>query len=647
MRRLILIFALLAVGAAQEQKPASPAPAEPSLAGAIDFGYRWRSDVSGNFNTYRSIVNLGAGPRLFGLDAKVQNPSRRLFDRLLVRANGWGGDPYNTGRVEAERSRVYRFSFDYRNIAYFNFLPSFANPQAERGGLVDQHSFDVERRLADFNLEMRPGSAVVPYMEYTRDSGRGTGITTFVADGNEYPVLNRVRDHTNHWRYGTRFEYTRWHMTLENGVTDFKDDQSVFWSGENRGNRTTLLAGERLLLNNLAQTYGVFGDSIYFKGLFSASPVSWADFHAQFLYSVPRSDASYLQSNTGRFVVLSSLLFYNSQQASLAAAAKLPHTSANAGFELRPFSRLRIVESWLTDRLHNAASGQLTDQILSGATPVAAVNPFTDRLVLNYNQQQVDAFLDLTSKLTLRGGHRYVWGDSGTRTGRVAPVQGLVPSEIRQQVGLAGLHFRAGSNLTLNFDYEGAASERAYFRTSLRDYHKGRARVRYLPLASLTVSASSSWLANDNPTRGITYDFLSRENSLTLHWRPAGGKRLSVLADYSHLALRGDLFYIAPDSGARERSFYRDFAHTATALVSLALPGQGSVKPALTLGGSLFDSSGSRPARYYQPLARFLLPFGKHVEWNAEWRYFGFGQEFYLYEAFRSHQFATGLRLLR
>src|SRR6185312_8232671 len=63
--------------APQETKPAapksddaaSPVPSsEPVFSGWIDFGYRWRTDVAGNFDAYRSIVNLGSGPKLIGTE---------------------------------------------------------------------------------------------------------------------------------------------------------------------------------------------------------------------------------------------------------------------------------------------------------------------------------------------------------------------------------------------------------------------------------------------------------------------------------------------------------------------------------------------------------------------------------------------------
>ena len=52
-------------------------------------------------------------------------------------------------------------------------------------------------------------------------------------------------------------------------------------------------------------------------------------------------------------------------------------------------------------------------------------------------------------------------------------------------------------------------------------------------------------------------------------------------------------------------------------------------------------------SRYYQPLARLSLPLGKHVYWNTEWKYYGFQEDFYLYEGFRTHVFMTGLKLVR
>ena len=58
----------------------SPVPTPESLStGSIDVGYRWVSDTGGSFDTYRSFVNLGSGPKLLGTDFSLADPRHRPF----------------------------------------------------------------------------------------------------------------------------------------------------------------------------------------------------------------------------------------------------------------------------------------------------------------------------------------------------------------------------------------------------------------------------------------------------------------------------------------------------------------------------------------------------------------------------------------
>jgi len=596
-------------------------------------------------DTYRTVVNLGSGPKLLGLDLSFESAARRWFDRIDVRAYNWGGDPYNTAHVNATRHGWYDFSFDYRNVAYFNFLPSFADTTIAQGIYLDQRSLDTHRRMSDFELDLLPGKWIVPYLAYSRDSGRGRGITDFVTDANNYPVSNHLSDKTDNFRGGVRIEMQRFHVTLEQGGTTFKDDQQAFTSEQNFGNRTTPFFGEQLSLTNLTQAYGIRGDSIYSKVLATANPTPWLNLFGQFLYSRPDTTVHYAQFNTGQFVNLDSLLLFTSELDLVNAAAKQPHTSGTLGFELRPVRRLRVIESWMTDRLHNASSASLNRQII--APPLAAeIADFTDRLVRNFSQNQVDVLFDLTSKMTLRGGYRYVWGDALTRGSLIS---GAVTEsgELRRQVGLAGFNYRAGQKLSFNADFEGASGDRAYFRTSLQDYQRARLRARYQALNSLVITASFSVLNNQNPNPAVKYDFLSRDNSLSVIWSPNGGKRISLSGEYTRSTLRSDINYTVPQDFTSERSFYRDNAHEATTAVDMLVPGFGEYSPRLTLGGALFLSSGSRPTRYYQPLMRLTTPVHKHIACYGEWRWYGFAEPFYQYEGFRAHLLTVGLRYTR
>lgn len=151
-------------------------------------------------------------------------------------------------------------------------------------------------------------------------------------------------------------------------------------------------------------------------------------------------------------------------------------------------------------------------------------------------------------------------------------------------------------------------------------------------------------LNNQNPAPTVNYDFLNRESAFSIFWTPGGGKRISVLADYSRSSLRSDITYIVPQTRERERSLYRENGHSGTVLAELGL-WRGGAKTGL--GGSFFTSSGSRPTHYYQPLARLSIPVSKHMQWNMEWRWYALSERFYQYEGFRTHLFVTGFRLMR
>jgi hypothetical protein len=629
-----------------EAKAESPTPsAEQWLSGDIEFGYRWLTDIRGSFPEYRSVVNLGEGPKLLGLDVTIQDPKKRLFDRLDVRANSWGGDPYNTAHVDARKTGVYDLSFDYRNVAYFNAVPSFANPLAPAG--FNEQAFDIHRRNTSFTLDLRPGKRIIPYLAFDRNSGYGHGIATWVQDANdEFAVPTLLRDSTNNFRGGVRFEYNRFHVTLEQGGTAFKDDGQSYWKGVNFGDRTSPILGQTEVLYGLAQAYGIRGTSVYSKVLATANLNDYMNFYGQFLFSQPKTDVQYTDLAVGNFASLSALLFYSGERNLASGAAKQPHVSTTLGWQGRLGRRLRFMDSWMSDQYHDAASSLLTQQLLLNSTTAApkTFDPLAYTQRVNYFQNQIDVMFDLTSKLTLRGGYRRVWGDASVLAGSLSQTGTLVPGELSRNVGLAGISFRQSEKFSFNLDYEGASSDRIYFRTSLNNYHKARVRARYQPNTSLSFQANFQVLDNQNPAADIRYDFLSRDSSLAVFWTPAAAKRISVMGEYDRSTLRSNISYLGIFLSPLTSSYY-DRSHIATSAIDLALPGLAGAK--LTAGGSLFVSSGTRPSRYYQPLARLSLPLQKHVYWNTEWKWYGFGEQFYLFEGFRTHVFTTGLRVTR
>ena len=641
-----------APAAAAPAPAASPVPTpEPTLSGWIDFGYRFTSGVNGSLETYRSVINLGAGPKLFGADFTLIDPKKKFFDVLHVRASGWGGDPYGSLHVDASKSKLYQFNADYRDMTYFNNLPSYADPLLTRGIILDQQSFDTRRHVGSYSLELLPGNWFIPYVAYDRDANSGQGVLGFVANSNEYAVPTSLSDTTNLYRGGVRFELRRFHATIEEGGTTFNSAQSLYQSPPtaNPGFLNTPIFGQTLDLTSLAANYGITGSSTYTKAMFSSNAFSWMDVYGQFLFSQPSSNVNYHENATGNFYLPSEIVFYQSEQYLVSAAAEMPHTTGSLGAEIRPLKRVRMTESWLTDRMHDSGSSPSTqtNAVLGGAEVTAQT--LQSSLVSNYNQTETNVYVDVLSHLTLRGGYRYVWGDAndavllqgGNLTGA------LEQAKLRRNVGLGGIVYRPTQKILLTAETEVASSGGVYFNTSLYDYQKVRTQARYQATGSLSLALDFTYLNNENPTPGINYTFRSQQEAASIFWSPKNGKVFTFQGSYSWASIRSDILYKVPQTLAPAISNDLEDAHTATALFNWNLGHWGVVAPKLTAGGSLFISSGTRPTSYYQPMAKLWVPMSKHVEAFAQWWFYGYGEAFYPYEGFGTHIAAIGLRYKR
>ena len=520
-----------APAAASAPAPAAPTPVpaeQPDFSGYIDLGYRWETGVYGSYATYRSIVDLGSGPKLLGTEFTILNPNKRFFDRIDVRAADWGDDPYSTFHIDVRKSKLYYFSGDYRNIAYYSNLPAFADPLLSSGIILDEQALDTRQKLSDWRLDLLPNHEIMPFLEYEHNANNGTGIATYVADANEYPVNNLVRNSTENYRGGVRIELSRFHARLEQGGTTFKDDEQLNSGppGVNYGNFYSPILGQTLYLTGLSEAYGVRGHSVYTDASFSANPVSWADIYGTFLYSEPVSNVNFQGLFTGNEVLLSEVLFYTGEQSLISSIAKMPHTSANLGAEIRPFRRVRIIPAWLTDRMHTAGSSAGQQNLTTAAGVVPMPSLLSSTLVDNSNTAEMNIFVDVAHSLTLRGGYRYVWGNANNVILPIAGLVGYEQGKIRRNVIIAGVSWHPFQKAWLNFNFENGSSGSTYFRTSLYNYQMARFHGRYQLSPAFSISASASLLNNQNPSPDVNYDFLSHQESASLLYSPGGRKSL-------------------------------------------------------------------------------------------------------------------------
>ena len=293
-------------------------------------GYRWRTDVGGSFDTYRSIVNLGSGPKLLGADFTLTDPKHRAFDQIHVRANSWGDEPYQTVHIDAQEIEAYDFSADYRDFAYFNFLPSYADPLLGARHRAQRAVLRHAPPYCEFPLDLLPGNWFIPYFAYDRDSGSGTGATVFFSrrqriSGAQHaarshesvsrrrPIRNaavsrhaRARRH-HIQRRSERLPESRLNQFRQCFNADIRpDDRPDEFAGGLRHSRDQRL--QQSAVDCRMPTRG------------------WTSM-ASFSTASRIRDVHYQQTAAGNLYCRASCCFIRSEQYLISAAAKLPHTA--------------------------------------------------------------------------------------------------------------------------------------------------------------------------------------------------------------------------------------------------------------------------------------------------------------------------------
>ncbi|MEZ5395291.1 MAG: hypothetical protein R2724_21070, partial [Bryobacterales bacterium] len=255
---------------------------------------------------------------------------------------------------------------------------------------------------------------------------------------------------------------------------------------------------------------------------------------------------------------------------------------------------------------------------------------------------QTDVSFDVAPQVTLRGGHRYVWGDARVPEATlVFSPEARNEGKIKRHVALAGAAARLWKGrLRLTGDFEASPGDRTFFRTGLMNYKKGNARARWKINDEISVHGAFSILDNQNNDPAIDLSFQTRRSSVTVSYAPDGGRLFTVLVDYTRATVRSDILAVQLPFFGTDFLRYRDNGHFAGAFVEANLPRAVHLR----LGGSLAVNAGSRPTDFYQPEAALSAPITERIDWVSQWRWYGFGEQLFLRESFRTHTFSVGLR---
>ena len=607
---------------------------------SLDFGNRWKAGFSGNEDLYRSQLDLGEGPKLFSgvLSIFAPNNSNRFFDRLELRMNSWGGEPYNTARVRAVKTGIYELRFDYQNVAYFNSVPFFANPLFEQGNLESQHQFDISQRFARVELTLRPGKRVSPFVAYQRTGRQGPALTTLRADGDEFLTRLAVDTHSDDLNFGVSFTASQFSLRLEQGFRWYRDTSTFLSPGFQGGNSDRPIFGRDVVLNNYQGSNDVEGTIPFSTAVGVYQPFDTLLLRGKVSYSMADVNSSFSEVIDGTFFSFPLQAFYQGSEQQALGAAKRPNLFGDVSVTWQPFERLRILERLNIRRSHVSGSAQIQNAFLNvdpllqpGIIDRLETSSFLDTfLSRNSTSQELQGIFYVSRQFSVRAGHRFEHKE----------VQ--LPERFAwdRNVLILGTTYEFSARNTLALEYELGRTDQAIFRTDVVDFYRLRLRGRFHPMESLQMSGSVTMFDHDNDIPEI--DLTSRQRNYTLQFTYTPLPRISVSGAYERSNIDSDLLFTVPQDFQTDRSIYAERGDYANLFLSLLLR-----NARLDVGYSVWGTVGNFPLNYHQPMARLEVPLGERFIAYGQWNYYDYKEKVSLFpQEYQTHLVVLGFRVV-
>ncbi|RPJ53631.1 MAG: hypothetical protein EHM23_30570 [Acidobacteria bacterium] len=607
---------------------------------SLDAGARWIASFRGSRDMYRSQLDYGEGMKLFrgDLDMSFPQGSNTYFDRFQLRTNDWGGEPHSSANLRVSKSSVYELRFDYQNVQYFSSIPRFANPFFEQGNLQSQHIFDLHQRYSRVELQFRPEKAISPFVAWDRSSRRGPVRTTLSTGGDDFVIGARWDNSSNDFRGGVNINLSRFSLLLEQGYRQYREKTDFSATDPQTGNSLRPIFGRDITLDQYAGDTDSTANIPFSNAVAVFRPVEQLSLRANMSYSMAGLEPHFSDVLTGTFFSRPQSAFFSGQNQQVFGQVKKPSFFGDFSAEFAPFDRFRVVESVKTYNFHVSSSAfsnfvylqfeplletGIRDQF-SELTPLGSFMSFD-----NFTQELQGMFF-VTSRLMARLGHRFEHREIA------------VTDEFQydRNVLIAGLSYDFNMRNRISAEYEHGSTDQPIMRTDIVDFHRARLRGRFSPTEKLELNGTATLFDTDNDIPDLDFTSLQRDYALDFTYAITPRVSFSAGAERSHL--RTNIFYLIPQTLQLDEFFYREKGNFGNALLSLSLIRNATV----SLGYSVWGTSGSFPLTYHRPVARVEVPVDERLSFYGQWNYYEYNEKVdFLPQDYRTNQAIFGFRV--
>jgi hypothetical protein len=198
---------------------------------SIEFGGRITS-ISGDLQTYNTMVNLQDGPRLLNFTTEMRSLNHRgtLFDRLSFSNSGYGGDPNVVSVLRVSKNKWYAFDglfrhdenfWNYSLLANpFNPAPPPANAPLNFNPVVNAtsnvlntqvigmspHYYNTRRNMQNYGVTLLPDAKIRFRVGYNHSTNVGPAYTP-VHEGTDLFLFQNLSSGLSQYRFGVDFRF--------------------------------------------------------------------------------------------------------------------------------------------------------------------------------------------------------------------------------------------------------------------------------------------------------------------------------------------------------------------------------------------------------------------------------------------------------
>jgi hypothetical protein len=219
---------------------------------SIEFGGRLTT-VTGNEQTYDTMVNLQQGPRLLNFTTEMRSLDHRgtFFDRLYFSNFGYGGDPNVVSILRISKNKWYLFDASFRHDENFWDYSLLANPYNQIGAVANApanynpivnappnvlntqiiatspHTYNTRRNMQNYGLTVLPDSKVRLRLGHSHNTTHGPAFDT-LHQGTEQFLLQNLSATMNQYRLGVDFRFLpRTNISYDQTWSYYKTDPGI------------------------------------------------------------------------------------------------------------------------------------------------------------------------------------------------------------------------------------------------------------------------------------------------------------------------------------------------------------------------------------------------------------------------------------